>query len=363
MSISRVFAAAAIAASFNLGGAAAQSVSQGLVPAEFPPGSYQGRQYVDSDGCVFIRAGIDGNVTWVPRVTRNRKVLCGFKPTFAKAAPAALSAPAQATAPKPVAVATPKPAKPAKRTVVKPVTTIAVQPTVSSAEYACRAGNAVSQQYVGSVGENVRCGPQPGSRAFARHSDGRGASQARYRQAEPRVVPRHVYESQLTSVPGIAVPDGYKPAWDDDRLNPKRAHQTLSGKAQMDQMWTKTLPRRLINRDAGAKVVNHQAGQYVATSQSDTSVTLSTRSTSVKTSGRAASHRYVQAGLFSTQAKANAAARRISGAGLPTRTGRVTYKGKTYLAVLAGPFGTQSQLDRAVQRVRAAGYQNPTLRK
>ena len=53
-------------------------------PAKFPPSSFAGKQYVDSRGCVYIRAGISGNTTWVPRVARNRTAVCGFQPTLVK---------------------------------------------------------------------------------------------------------------------------------------------------------------------------------------------------------------------------------------------------------------------------------------
>ena len=43
------------------------------------------------------------------------------------------------------------------------------------------------------------------------------------------------------------MPRGYRPAWDDDRLNSRRAEQTLRGRASMREIWTDTVPRRLID--------------------------------------------------------------------------------------------------------------------
>ncbi len=58
------------------------SVSDIRPPAELPPDGYTGAQYVDSRGCIYIRAGTPGNVGWVPRVDRQRNHLCNFQPTF-----------------------------------------------------------------------------------------------------------------------------------------------------------------------------------------------------------------------------------------------------------------------------------------
>ena len=117
-----------------LGGTSALAEMKINGPAEVPPPGYAGRQYVDSAGCVFVRAGYGKTVNWVPRVSRNKQQLCGYKPTFqsgeavldvARVAPetapaaAAVAAakPAVATAAAPVAAAVPAPRVAATRPV------------------------------------------------------------------------------------------------------------------------------------------------------------------------------------------------------------------------------------------------------
>ena len=76
-------------------------------PAELPPSSFAGNQYVDSTGCVFLRAEVNGAVRWVPRLTADRAAVCGYPPSFAPA-PQAASVDAAAVPPavraKPAAV-------------------------------------------------------------------------------------------------------------------------------------------------------------------------------------------------------------------------------------------------------------------
>ncbi|MFN5827787.1 MAG: SPOR domain-containing protein, partial [Rhodobacterales bacterium] len=61
-------------------------------PAELPPESFADVQYVDSTGCVFLRAGLNGKVMWIPRVTKDGRPLCGYAPSLAASAPAAAQA-------------------------------------------------------------------------------------------------------------------------------------------------------------------------------------------------------------------------------------------------------------------------------
>lgn len=451
MKLTRLIAIAVIAASGGIAALQADAQIQEQLPAEFPPASYKGKQYVDSQGCVFIRAGIDGNVSWIPRVTRSRKTVCGFKPSLggqaAAAAPAAeatdaavqitlndapATAPAPAPAPRRVAKPKPKPAPViVRQTAPKPQPRVAPAPVViatpapapapkvrrsAQATTACQGASPLSQQYLrGSARTPVRCGPQAEAIVGSGYSGtAPRAAQPQVRKQAPvvqtrrsasaetditahtRIVPKHVAQNRINTIDNVRVPQGYKTVWDDGRLNPRRAEQSLAGRGDMLLIWTQTVPRRLINqrtgqdvtasvplvypfldivtqrRELGAVTIVQRDGQLAkrivrnrgasprkAVKRKPVYSSRSKPKAAADTPVRAlAGKRYVQIGTYGNPSNAQRAARNVAQMGMAARIGKHSKGGKTYMTVQAGPFASANAMQNAMQRLKGAGYRD-----
>lgn len=404
----------------SLGIDAGQAQIREQQPAEFPPPSYKGKQYVDSRGCVFIRAGIDGDVSWVPRVTRSRETICGFKPSLegqvastraptptadepvqitvdpvpAPAPRTAQAAPRRVTAPVVVRQTAPQPARPVVRTAPVVVATVP-----QGRQTSCVGASPISQDYLRGDGRSaVRCGPQTAP-IIANQVIPGSAPRGVVPQitANTRIVPKHVAHNRINTR-NVTVPKGYKRVWDDGRLNPYRAEQTLGGRSQMLLIWTQTVPRRLIdtqtgrdvtasvplvypyldvniqNRELGKVKIVQRDGQIikrVIRTPGSRKAVYSSRSTPnvVAAQPKAPAQRalvgkrYVQVGTFGETENAQESAQRIARMGYPARIGTHRKSGKTYLTVQAGPFRDAGQLHRAVSKLRGAGYADAFVRK
>ena len=459
MKVTRLIAGALIIACVGVGALNAQNLRDVQAPAEFPSPSFKGSQYVDSKGCVFIRAGIDGNVTWVPRVNRKRKLLCGQTPT--QGAPAALTSPqvpVQITAS--ASNSTPKPqSKPKAKTVrrkvqtaateaqattptprkivrAQPVKPASIRATVKPApeQPVCKGASSISQQYINS-GRTlpVRCGPQtvmqtnrarlgktepsrdvgsaPKSWIASALQIGRpattdaGAPVIRSLPQNTRVLPKHVYDTrQLDDL--NSTPEGYTAIWKDDRLNPRRAEQSLRGIAQTRLVWTDTTPRRLIDqntasdvtasvplvypytntttqqRDLGSVTIIHRnrmiikkvtrnksrlATRQPVTSTRSAATPPATAKANIRTKTGAqipstTNGQYVQVGVFGIPSNAKAATQRLVNAGLPAQMRASSRRSRSYQTVLAGPFTSRHQLSRALKKAWAMGFSDAFVR-
>lgn len=387
------------------------------LPANFPPSSYQGRQFVDNRGCVYIRAGVDGAVTWVPRVSRQRQPVCGQKPTFgqtAAAEPAPAPAPKATTKPvqitatppkktvapkrtatttavvrkkprvvvrapasKPVAAEPPRMVRrvpaPQTQTVItaKPVTTapngariLPMGPIKVPAQIACESGK--SYRMINGQKVRIRCGPQDTPHAtIIRRGEAPKGKNVYYNKKswddsnltvspDTMIVPDHVYKNRDTQV--AHVPTGYRPAWRDDRLNPWRAYQTVQGHADTQQVWTNTVPRKLVTQ-----VRRHEVKQPIIVGKAAEPVAL-VPVVSTKSHAAPKFARWIEVGAFSTEHKAMAAAHRLNAAGLTVRMGKHARNGKTYAILRVGPYATSNALDKALNRVHGTGYTQAYIR-
>ncbi len=380
--LSRFVLAAVLGLAGGVSAVQAQSIADIGGPAELPPSSFTGQQYVDSRGCVFLRAGLGGRTNWAPRLDRSRKVLCGYAPTFkSRRVVAAEPVPAPAPAPvvvvpAPVVVPTPAPVVVAPR----PTARVAVAPPAPVAVAPARAAGTAIVQSGGSSGRRIGCfsnTPVPvrvpltngGSVVLCTRGDGslEGARAPIYPPGSgvgaSLTEPQFAATTQGTARPArmappvartaaavpASPPPGYRAAWQDDRLNPNRAVGTAAGQAAQDQVWTREVPARLVTQAAPAS-----AGAGVSVS----SKTEPTAAVTQQVTGTF----YVQVGTFGVPENAAGARDRLRALGLATARSTGTQGGRALTIVLAGPFGTSGEAQSALRAARGAGFGDAFIR-
>ena len=379
--------------------ATAQTVAQIGQPAERPPASYKGAQYVDSRGCVFMNASYAGAAQWVARVNRSHKVLCGYPPTFGpKPAIEVAEDVAPVTVAPVVVTAAPVVVKPAKANA--PMATVAsammpeavvVKPVPQVRVEHATAGLVASLPTPAQSYERVAAGPAPGkigcytSAPVAEvvrlrsggtavvctrgdgtltgwrppiypHGAGVGAALSepvQVARAEHagvgRVAAAPVYAS--AELPDVVVPKGYKVAWTDGRLNPLRGVGTPQGQAAQDQIWNQKVPAQLIT------VQKVKVKKQVAAS-----VTVSSKGQAEAAPKAVRGGAWVQIGSFGVPANAAGAAAQLQALGLPVAKSKLHRGGKDLQIVMAGPFGSGADAQAALRIARGAGFGDAYIR-
>ena len=423
MSLSRVMAFTVLAIGFA-SAAWAQSGALAL-PREFPPASYSSNQYVDSTGCAFLRAGLSGAVTWVPRVNRDRTQLCGFQPSIASvSAVIAENAAAIANAPvisidvpptTPIVAETadvgmpietvasltlpprlpaPQPVSPRIIEIPAAVVPPAVDQDVPAAiprmtmAQICADMVATGHRYMNAeTGVAVRCGPQmqpvsaglpvglaQGSAPAMVRLGGQVMTVAELCQLSDATGNRY-----LNAATGIAVrcgPQVQSPSGLNAQLAQSLVAQASAGTPPVAQAPASAAipapvrvpPMAVATPPAGYVAVwadgrlNPRRGLPEGNAQALVAP-VSTRVSAMNLPQPVATgHRFVQVGTFADAANAERTAALLQSMGLPVGFATVTRSGAQLRIVAAGPFADTASLQAALQAARAAGFSDAFTR-
>lgn len=418
----KFLSAGLLAAVVGSGVAQAQSVGQVGGPANLPPAGFQGEQWVDNRGCVFLKAGYGGQVTWVPRVGRDRRAMCGYPPSSAAraaievATAEELAKPAAPAAPAPVMIAKPAPAaKPVVMASVEPVIPVAPSPKVAPlvpaapvvrAAPAAPAAPVVAKQ----PAPYAKAAPTGGYEVAASNGPARGqigcytsapvAERVKTRNGgtvvvctrgdgtltgwRPPVYPREAGVGAAISDPVMvaqgnlrhgAVAGGeadHVSAADGVIPTPPKGYKLAWEDGRLNPNRGKGTAAGWASQDqvwtrkVPAKLTadTPQAKRKKAL-QPGAQVTVSTKgqaATAPVQKKSAPGGAYIQVGTFGVVANADGAAARLKGLGLPVARARITSAGKAMQIVMAGPFGSAADAQAALSMARQAGFGDAFIR-
>lgn len=303
-----------------------QTMAQASVPAEYPPDSFSGQQFVDSRGCVYLRAGFDGVVNWVIRVDQQRKPICGASPTFgAQPAPVVAAAPVTEVLPVPIA-AEPAPAQ--TPAVASTTTALRAKPVRVAAPRAAKP----PVDRVPGVGYEV-VASKPGTRKIGCFASAPVAELVRVGGGSAKVV--------------CTRGDGTMTGWREPVYPAGPAVDAAQG-----NITSRNLPATLIADQSETK---NSCPAAVTGRQ----VNLSTKSSA---SASVAGGLMVQVGAYGVPANAEGAGARLAALCLPVAKMRYTSGSKALQIVFAGPFGSAAAADQALAAVRRVGFVDAFIR-
>lgn len=343
------------------------SAQTGRIPAEIPPADYTLGQYVDSAGCVFIRAGSNGRTTWVPRFGDDRRPMCGFAPSLsagaaqvATTAPT-MTAPAAAPAPAPVTVA----AAPTTPRRTAPVEVAATTRPYSVAPEASR--------------PVVRVQAAPQAQVWQAQSNALDTRWSFFEQQGPSVCNNYGALSQLYAVPSPALPD-LPVRCQPQAQHPADALRELSPRGGVWEPWNgspmpaqnnnvyilpppyaPSWPQPWLHGASGQQPAAPAPAMRSSVSTMGSTAAVDSRPAS-DTRGQMSNGQYVQIGTFGVQSNAQAAISRLQSQGMPVARGNATMNGQPVQVVLAGPFASPAELSAALNAARAMGYGDAFVR-
>ena len=413
-----ILGAAALA--LILSGQSVQAQSS-RVPAEFPPTSFSGNQFVDSEGCAFIRAEVGGIVTWVPRVDRRRNQLCSFQSTFAQVASAPMvaepvsdvDAPIEtvasiATAPSLVQIPTASTATARSPQIVRNAPVLAAAPVVAAILQAapapkltlaelCVDKTGLQQGFISSTtGETIDCGgaaPVPAAAAPLRMTIAQICANMREtgRNFVNVKTGAAVQCGPQTQLLAASAPMGTATencpatmlfgAGQDVRCGPQTQSittrtTTFDASAQVTRSTVsvskapQSIPasnpldaaqREVLSVPEGYTRVwsdgRHNPNRSLPQTTADVAPTFEAR-LSTRTAPVATTHRYVQVGVFANVDNAQVLGARFMGMDLPVGLANSS-RGKV---VVLGPFASANALNRGLTAARGAGFSDAYTR-
>ncbi|WP_461472164.1 SPOR domain-containing protein [Pararhodobacter sp.] len=366
--VARLLSTAAVVAVLTATAASAQTRR---APAEIPPASYTASQYVDSRGCVFIRAGFNGTTTWVPRYGDDRRPMCGYAPSLQDGAAAVAQAAPQVTvrtamAPAPVApAAAAAPAAPRR----------SMAPALSAG--ATRIPFSVPPEPSRPTAR-VRAQGQAPARVYQAQAGALDTRWSFYDRTGPSPCTHYSPHSQMYAVPSPAAPDqplrcgpqaqhpadalreqsprgGVWEPWDGANPYPDPNNNVYMLPPPYAPRW----PQPYLQGASGQRFDGAAAPRATVSTMGTTQPVDQPRASQ---RGQMSNGQYVQVGTFGVSANARSTIARLQASGLPVATGQVSRGNQQLQVVLAGPFTSPDELNAALGLARSLGFGDAFVR-